>query len=48
MIRGILDFGKAPPIGGLDRRSAQRKKGKSPEIKGLLYGPASPGQPPNR
>lgn len=48
MILGILDFGKAPPIGGLEPAGAQRKKAKSQRIKELLHGPAAFGQPPNR
>jgi len=48
MILGILDFGKAPPIGGLEPACAQPNKGKIQEINELLHGPASFGQPPNR
>jgi len=48
MILGILDFGKAPPIGGLEPACAQPKKAKSQEIKELLHGPATFCRPPNR
>jgi len=48
MSQGILDFGKAPPLGGLQPVSATRKNTRNKEIEEVLDGPALFGEPPNR